>query len=733
MAAIIDQDIDGNLLAGIYKPMLLELKEKYDVRAAQWVCSLSDAECKELFWSEGQDQGEARWKSADEWTQYHKRGLAKAAHHGFSTVKYGFALNRNSGRLYPAKCFGVQGAKTSLRSLLVRDYVEDLDMVNAHPALLLYLCEKNNVECNYLREYVQKRDDVLESTGLTKQQVLIAMYSDKVRKDISTGSWFTMYSTELMQIRNWFDNNRDNFPKADKEKPNKQNPKSSFLSCIINDLENEVLMLATQQFKHVHTYVFDGFHLDKAEYHGKETIQLLNATTAEYGITWKHKPFDQSIQVPDVFDNEKWRELASDYESAKLRLEVNNAKIMQPAGFVSRPNPDSPYVVCSQEAFKHKTSHITYENEKGKKTPIFNNWMMDEKARVYDTIDFIPQHSKCPSSTFNLFECFPCKETTINTSITSIVHEHLRCVIADGDEAVYNYLLYYEAHMVQKTCELPKVAILLKGGQGDGKDSLVDKWERLVGKEHCHRSSDIQDMVGNFNSALRKKIVIQHNELGFRDGLQAKEAIKDYITRERYDVNEKHQPRIDHGNYLRHVITTNNFLAVEIPYDDRRFAAMKVSSVWRGNTEKFDTYHASIRDRTVMDSYYTELMQRDISCFDPRVRPMTSAYKIMQQHCIPDVYKVLRDHMVETVTQRATLVADRIYISPTNFKELYLEWLINEGFDSSEYPRKLVIKQLAEVPGVNVDTKYRFDGRAPCRAYLLNVAELKQFIGEVFA
>jgi hypothetical protein len=492
-------------------------------------------------------------------------------------------------------------------------------------------------------------------------------------------------------------------------------------------------MLATQQFKHVHTYVFDGFHLDKAEYHGDETIQLLNATTAEYGVTWKHKPFDQSIQVPDVFDYEKWRELANDYESAKLRLEVNNAKIMQPAGFVSRPNLESGYVVCSEASFKHKTSHITYENKKGKKAPIFNNWMMDEKARVYDTIDFIPDHSKCPPGTFNLFEGIPCKETAIDASITGIIHEHLRLVMADSDDAVYNYLLNYEAHMVQKTCELPKVALLFKGGQGDGKDSFLDKVERLIGKKHCHRSSDIQDMVGNFNSSLRNKIVIQHNELGFRDGLQAKEAIKDYITRERYEVNEKHQPRIDHGNYLRHIITTNNFLAVEIPYDDRRFAAIKVSSIWRGNTAKFDEYHAAIRDHVVMDVYYTELMHRDISNFDPRVRPVTSAYKIMQQQCIPDVYKVLRDHMVETVTSRAVVGGDRIYISPTGFKDLYLEWLVNEGYGSSEYPRKVVIKQLAEVPGVNVDTKYRFDGKVPCRAYSLDMAQLQEFIDGVFA
>ena len=489
MVAIIDQGIDGNLLAGKYKPMLLELKEEYDVRAAQWVCSLSDAECKGLFWSEDQEQGAASWRSFDEWIQHQKRGLAKAAHHGYSTVKYSFALNRNSGRLHPQKCFGVQGAKTSLRSLLVRDYVEDLDMVNAHPTMLLYLCEKNNVECNYLRQYVEKRDDVLESTGLTKQHVLIAMYSDKMRKDISTGSWFTMYSTELMQIRDWFDQNREKFPTANKEVPNKKNPKSSFLSCIINNLENEVLMLATQQFKHVHTYVFDGFHLDKAEYHGDETIHLLNGTTAEYGITWKHKPFDQSIQVPDVFDYEKWRELANDYESAKLRLEINAAKIADPACFVWRSSPDHDWNVVLESDFKHKISECTYVNDKGHTVPIFQAWMMDPKKRKYERLDFITR-GECPPDVFNTFNGFNAKMVSETADPVvkhglEMIEEHLfKCISASNME-VYTYVLRFIAHMFQYPDQNPDVSIAIRSpNEGVGKDMMIALIQNMLGMDY---------------------------------------------------------------------------------------------------------------------------------------------------------------------------------------------------------------------------------------------------------
>ena len=81
------------------------------------------------------------------------------------------------------------------------------------------------------------------------------------------------------------------------------------------------------------------------------------------------------------------------------------------------------------------------------------------------TSDADPEESKCPSDVFNLLTGFP-RSLTDQKADTSIIHERLRDVLAAGNEAVYEYMLNYEAHMMQKPTELPMVTIVMKGEQG---------------------------------------------------------------------------------------------------------------------------------------------------------------------------------------------------------------------------------------------------------------------------
>ena len=43
--------------------------------------------------------------------------------------------------------------------------IRDIDMVNAHPVILNYLCKKNNVDCNILKNYIENRELILSSFG----------------------------------------------------------------------------------------------------------------------------------------------------------------------------------------------------------------------------------------------------------------------------------------------------------------------------------------------------------------------------------------------------------------------------------------------------------------------------------------------------------------------------------------------------------------------------------------
>ena len=95
------------------------------------------------------------------------------------------------GRLYPKRERGgstpsLQGLKRDVRKALAHDQYTDVDMVNAHPAILSQLFLKLGLACPALERYVAEREAVLAETGLgrdvAKQVFLTLMYGGE-RKD----------------------------------------------------------------------------------------------------------------------------------------------------------------------------------------------------------------------------------------------------------------------------------------------------------------------------------------------------------------------------------------------------------------------------------------------------------------------------------------------------------------------------------------------------------------------
>ena len=43
--------------------------------------------------------------------------------------------------------------------------IKDIDIVNSHAVIFLSLCQKNELSCNILKNYVENRDLILDSFG----------------------------------------------------------------------------------------------------------------------------------------------------------------------------------------------------------------------------------------------------------------------------------------------------------------------------------------------------------------------------------------------------------------------------------------------------------------------------------------------------------------------------------------------------------------------------------------
>jgi hypothetical protein len=65
------------------------------------------------------------------------------------------------GRVFVANSLGLQGFSKDIRNALASGLYWDVDMVNAHPTILVQLCEQKGWNCAGLKHYVENRDQVI--------------------------------------------------------------------------------------------------------------------------------------------------------------------------------------------------------------------------------------------------------------------------------------------------------------------------------------------------------------------------------------------------------------------------------------------------------------------------------------------------------------------------------------------------------------------------------------------
>ena len=55
--------------------------------------------------------------------------------------------------------------KIEIRNFIMPKNIKDINMINCHPVILNYLCKKDNVDCNILKNYIENRELILSSFG----------------------------------------------------------------------------------------------------------------------------------------------------------------------------------------------------------------------------------------------------------------------------------------------------------------------------------------------------------------------------------------------------------------------------------------------------------------------------------------------------------------------------------------------------------------------------------------
>jgi hypothetical protein len=217
---------------------------------------------------------------------------------------------------------------------------------------------------------------------------------------------------------------------------------------------------------------------------------------------------------------------------------------------------------------------------------------------------------------FNLWRGFSVKPHPGDCSLFWDLVQHSICA---GVPALYDYVRGYCAHLVQRPWERPEVALILRGGQGTGKNTFVDTLGSLV-SHHFRQVNSTDQLTGRFNGHMKGMLLLHANEASWGGNKSERGKLKAMVTDATLPIEMKGQDIIDIDNFLRLIVSSNEDWPVPIDMDDRRFLVLDVSSAHQQNQTFFSALHNQL-DSGGREALMHELLNIDIKNFAPRNKP----------------------------------------------------------------------------------------------------------------
>jgi putative DNA primase/helicase len=200
--------------------------------------------------------------------------------------------------------------------------------------------------------------------------------------------------------------------------------------------------------------------------------------------------------------------------------------------------------------------------------------------------------------------------------------DFLEVAVCGGNRELYDYVLRWCAHLVQKPRELPGTALVLRGREGIGKNTFVDALGELIGLSHFVPVTSFGQIIGRFSGHLANALLVHCNESIWGGDKSAQGILKSFITDGTQTIEFKGKEPIIVKSFRRHVFSTNESWAVPRGEDDRRYVIIDMGDKYKGDY----AYFAAIKEE-LANGGFSALMHYlrnvDITDWNPRLIPQS--------------------------------------------------------------------------------------------------------------
>ncbi|GES78690.1 highly derived D5-like helicase-primase [Rhizophagus clarus] len=250
-------------------------------------------------------------------------------------------------------------------------------------------------------------------------------------------------------------------------------------------------------------------------------------------------------------------------------------------------------------------------------------------------------------------------------------------IISNENVELHEYLWNWWAYLVQKPEKKPRSILVLKSTlQQCGKNIITDFIGNKVLGEHLHyATSDLEKILGRFNSVIQARKLIVMNETGMSSGEWHKfnGHLKSLITEGMVSIERKGIETKRIRDFTRFMVTSNQDAPFKIDIGDSRVVCFDVSSRCRGNTVYFKRLGKVLDHPDAPGIVMRYLLSRDLPDFEPQEIPVTKMKIKTMRDQLPNPIRFIIDYIsswcgVKIASPSRTLL----------YQE-YLEWCGENG------------------------------------------------------
>ena len=402
----------------------------------------------------------------------------------------------------------------------------------------------------------------------------------------------------------------------------------------------------------------------------RESTSALLPSEAEFEACWKQTRSRLLFRATPSQRKLVGRALCSvlfdklfSYSAVKQQFEKTHMKIRDQKAFaaldsqgnlnIHAPNAISTY----DQNLKYWTP--TSEPTCYKRAQFVPEWLQDPHVREYARIDSIPPSrdgTSAPEDVYNTWPGFradslPAVAESDVLPLVKPILDHLRDVITGPDHL--DFLVAWLAQQVQDPADITRVAIVLQGKQGVGKNMIFDFYiDSVLGAGSRNNPIDgagyrtakpSEDVFGKHSTAQQNKVFIMVDEIHSDEMRPLMNKLKDRITGATVNINPKNKTEYTVRNLCNFMFTTNDMNPLRLESEERRFVVFGCKGCKKGNAEYFKGLKTHLCRDDVARAFLQYLRKVDVRKFLPfeAHRPQTEAYFAMQRRSIPLFYKFL--------------------------------------------------------------------------------------------